>query len=181
MNKRNYDEIISLLKQEIKTGPYAHITFEEKFWKQIQFPSNYNDCWIFNGKLYSNGYGCFGINRTSFLAHRISFLIYYHYLPNNENIVMHNCDNRACVNPLHLKEGSTSDNIQDMLNKNRNNPSKGENHFRCKLSDQDVLDIRKARKKGVLGKVLAEKYHVSKTQIYRIANNKRRRGIIDEC
>jgi len=174
MNKNilSYEEIMYFLKQEIKTGPYAHMTFEEKFWLQVNIKSK-NECWEFTKHLYSNGYGMFNISYRSVLAHRLSYMIHYGKIPDNK-IIMHSCDNRKCVNPFHLSAGTQSENVQDMLSKGRDNFSKGTNHFRCKLDDNQIKEIIDARKKGIPGKELSEKYNVSCPQIYRVANGKRR-------
>ena len=172
---RKSKEHSKLLKHIIKTGKYAHMTFEEKFWKLVDVRGP-NDCWIYNGKLYSNGYGCFRMNKIEALSHRISYTITHGIIP-IKKIVMHSCDVRNCVNPNHLSVGTHSDNIQDMLGKNRENPPMGENNHRCKLKDEEVLEIRKMRKDGVLGKEIAKKYNISEPQVYRIANMKRRSTI----
>jgi hypothetical protein len=162
----NYQELLRLLYSEIKTGPYAHLTFEEKFWKQTDI-SNENECWNFLGKLYSNGYGCFRLNHFDLIAHRISFLLINKYFTNGK-VVMHLCDNRACVNPNHLYEGTQSENLIDMVNKHRNNPPRGENNKRSKFKNQDVINIIEMRKAGIPVKEIAKQYGVTESCIYEI-------------
>lgn len=60
--------------------------------------------------------------------------------------MLHKCDNRKCVNPNHLFLGTNQDNVQDMLNKNRQ--LKGESHGKSTLTEADVLQIRELHATG---------------------------------
>jgi predicted XRE-type DNA-binding protein len=54
--------------------------------------------------------------------------------------VCHTCDNPMCVNPDHLFLGTNSDNVKDMVDKNRQ--AKGEGKSNAKLTKADVDEIR---------------------------------------
>ena len=56
------------------------------------------------------GYGVFWMFGKSHRAHRVSFAIAYGRWPAN---ALHACDTPACVNPLHLRDGSRGDNLRD--------------------------------------------------------------------
>lgn len=56
--------------------------------------------------------------------------------------VCHACDNPSCVNIEHLFLATYSDNIKDMLLKNRSNRARGEEHGLSKMTKEDVLKIR---------------------------------------
>ncbi len=82
---------------------------------------------------------------------------------------MHKCDNRKCVNPLHLKLGTQKENLQDMYRKgrqakNRNLPS-GENHHMTKLTKEEVRAIRVSKESGPK---LSDKYVVTRQTINNI-------------
>jgi hypothetical protein len=65
-------------------------------------------------------------------------------------VVMHACDNRACVNPDHLSVGSYKDNMADMDAKGRRvivAPT-GEGNGKSILTEQDVLYIRSSPDKS---------------------------------
>lgn len=81
--------------------------------------------------------------------------------------VLHSCDNRACVNPEHLRLGTPWDNSQDMTNRGRaaGFNRKGAAHPMAKLSAEDVEAIRTARSTQ---KQLALQYGISQAQVSRI-------------
>lgn len=69
-------------------------------------------CWEWSGAKTSDGYG-----HTSWLGvmwgcHRLAVLDRQRYLSAG-HVVMHLCQNRACCNPAHLKEGTYMDNMVD--------------------------------------------------------------------
>ena len=108
----------SWLDSKIATGRYAHITWRERFWVQVGKTFDC-DCWSWNGKLFTNGYGCMlGPKAKSHLAHRVSFFVANGYI-DSSLIVCHSCDNPRCVNPAHLWLGTAKDNMADCLRKNR--------------------------------------------------------------
>lgn len=102
--------------------------------------------------------------RKSVSSHRVSYELEYGNIPSGME-VCHKCDNRCCVNPMHLFIGTRQDNIDDRERKGRNNPPKGENNAKSKLTEVIVYEIRQKRLQGVsLGK-LAKEYGVCKKTI----------------
>lgn len=77
-----------------------------------------NGCWIYTGEILKNGYGRFHYGGKRHLAHRFSFRFFNGYIKENY-LVCHSCDNRKCVNPLHLWLGSYRDNNIDTIKKGR--------------------------------------------------------------
>lgn len=111
-------------------------------------------------------------------AHRIAWeLIYGPIPPGNDHhgtCVLHRCDNRACVNPDHLRLGTQQDNIADMKRKGRasriirpvKNRARGERSGSAKLTYVQVEEIRERYSGGnVRQKDLATEYGVSQTLI----------------
>lgn len=96
-------------------------------------------CWPWLGSLNRKGYGCFG----SLLAHRVSYRTYKGPIPAGL-YVLHNCDNRRCQNPAHLRVGTQADNMLDMYGRGRANIRIGSRHALAKLTEEQVREIRRS-------------------------------------
>lgn len=59
-------------------------------------------CWIWQGVPSSTGYGTVGINRHTYLAHRVYYERYIGPIPKGLHLD-HLCRVLLCVNPLHLE------------------------------------------------------------------------------
>lgn len=94
-------------------------------------------------------------------------------------VVMHSCDNRACVNPRHLILGSQKLNIQDAVHKNRMTGGRGYD-FHRKLDDRDFPTILRLKDQGVRQSVIARTFGVSDGTISQIVNGKYRRKPVTE-
>jgi len=78
--------------------------------------------------------------------------------------VCHTCDNPECANPDHLFAGTTQDNKDDCMAKGRH--VKGtELWWKNKLSEADVIAIRKAQGGGLTSYQIADKYGVTATNV----------------
>jgi len=74
-------------------------------------------CWEWLASKDKGGYGRYHVG--NFLtAHRFSYWAFIGDIPTGM-FVLHQCDNRGCVNPDHLLIGTQKDNAQDMINKGR--------------------------------------------------------------
>lgn len=137
----------------------------ERFWEKVDRRSE-AECWPWIGATTFGGYGVIGIGRERLVrAHRVSYEI--HKGPIASGLVIrHTCDNPSCVNPAHLLTGSTKDNVQDAVNRNRH---KGPPE---KLTEKQVKEIRKST--GTV-RAIAAQYGVSITHVSFIRNNLRRR------
>jgi DNA-binding transcriptional regulator YdaS (Cro superfamily) len=88
----------------------------ERFMKKVQ--KQPNGCWIWTGA-NNYQYGNFKYKNETY-AHRSSFVLHKHEIPIGM-FVLHKCDVPLCVNPEHLFVGNHKDNMQDKINKNRQN------------------------------------------------------------
>jgi len=140
-------------------------TKEERFWSRVDKTT---DCWIWNGSINGRGYGRLGYNGIIILAHRLSWFLTHGEMP--KGIVMHSCDNRLCVNPSHLSEGTCKDNTQDMIRKGRHCHGTKVNGVR--LNEDLVKVIRIKLSEGAKIAHLAREYEVSAFAIHSIKRMK---------
>lgn len=123
-------------------------------------------CWEWNSKIFPNGYGCFYFKGRYLLAHRVSYEWYHNISLSELDVVCHSCDNRKCVNPDHLIRSDQKFNIKDMMDKNRGNWASGENQAHSKLTESDVIEIRRLRYEFKLRlSDIAKMFNVSEKQI----------------
>jgi len=101
------------------------------------------DCIITTYAL-SQGYGGAWFNGKQITHQRLVYCTSRGISPSEISglVVMHICDNRACVNPAHLQLGTYKDNTADMIAKGRDARPKGETHTGSKLTAAQVLQIR---------------------------------------
>jgi sirohydrochlorin ferrochelatase len=129
-----------------------------------------NGCWeCYTLKPDYTGYIKINIKGVQLRLHRV-----VHSTVNEDfkqdDFVLHSCDNRACVNPAHLRSGTHTDNMQDRSNRGRCNVPGGTSHYMSKLTANQVRDIRDNRRLGCV--LMGRKYGVDPTTISRIRNNK---------
>lgn len=80
------------------------MTLVEQFWSQVDMS---DECWEWTGTLTDKGYGVFRVwhwdRQSSIRAHRLAWeLVTGQRLPLPLE-PHHECENRACVRPTHLK------------------------------------------------------------------------------
>lgn len=134
-----------------------------------------NNCWEWTSGKYCTGYGMFCARRgkrKTFLAHRISWMIYNNASILNRVMVCHTCDNRLCVNPEHLYLGTGFDNNRDTIERNRGNRLRGSKCSWARLTDADVIEIRRLKALGVRQREIARKYDFDQASISNIVNYK---------
>lgn len=119
-------------------------------------------CWEWTKGLSTSGYGRCWFNGTAHWAHRVSWFLTYGKWPTPCGL--HHCDNRACVRPLHLFEGTKTANNIDKMNKGRwkgGSPA-GEASGKNRLTKKHVTEIRSKYKTGRYSQVqLSVHYNVS--------------------
>ena len=132
-------------------------------------------CFPWTGSLRTTGYGRMSVKGGYVSAHRIAWCLRHGKSP-GDKLVCHRCDNRWCVNADHLWLGTVADNTKDMVRKGRavegqvaSASHRGEGHSRAKLTDAAVLEIRKARARGLALQPFSARYGVSAAAVYAAA------------
>jgi hypothetical protein len=152
-------------------------TVEERFWSKVDkngpvVKPALGPCWIWKAAKNSSGYGEFTFNGKQQSVHRIVWQLTHGSIPEGL-CILHHCDNPPCVRPDHLFRGTIADNNHDAMAKGRNNclppHFSGENHYRARLTTNQVKEIREKRKAmGISFRKLAIQYNVGVTTIRHI-------------
>jgi len=108
--KKIVKDIRKLIVFAIPDG--VDLEFIDLLFKDVRF--NANGCWIRGND--STIYTTIKCKDKSRRAHRVSYEIFKGPL---KHLCCHYCDIPACINPNHLFDGTTEDNVHDARKKNR--------------------------------------------------------------
>jgi len=142
-----------------------------RFLNKVDFTDT---CWLWNRSLVNYGYGVYRSGDKMVRPHRFSWEKFNGEILNGL-LVCHKCDVRSCVNPNHLFLGTHKDNLQDMYKKGRRKASHGEKHYRSKLKDSQIQEIKELYSRGRTKfnqRELSEIYKIERSVISRIVNGK---------
>lgn len=103
------------VRPKVPDGPYNQAWLERVFSKCVRTA---NGCLEWQGFLTHNGYGETSYRGNNVRAHRQTYILCHGpVVPGND--VCHTCDNRKCVEPTHLWQGTRQENLMDCLLKGR--------------------------------------------------------------
>lgn len=156
--------------KEIFTFKYGE-EFRSKRSRPIQYKIDDNNCWICVSHLVNDGgYPMINVKQKPWRISRWSYTHYYEkQIGEKGNVILHSCDNRLCINPLHLSEGTHADNVADMVNKGRQAFVQGEDHGFAKLTEENVISIFNS---NLSRKNLAKIYNVHIDTVASIQNGR---------
>lgn len=125
------------------------------------------------GYRMKNGYGLIRTTTNASdpqtLAHRAAWIVERGEIPAGR-VVMHTCDNPACVNIDHLKIGSHKENTADMVSKRRHGWRNGTAWQ--KLSKENYEQIKSLYRDRLTQQLIADKFGVSRPLVSMIVNGK---------
>lgn len=81
---------------------------QRDFWNKIDI-GDIDECWNWRGTIQIDGYGRKNYCKKKYISHRISYYLTYGIDPKGM-FVMHECNNKLCCNPSHLKLGTNQEN-----------------------------------------------------------------------
>jgi hypothetical protein len=136
---------------------------DESFWSKV---NKGETCWTWTRGKDKKGYGRAWFDSKNRLAHHVAFFLDSKRWPESE-VIMHSCDNPACVRPAHLKEGTHRENYEDSVRKGRRNRARGERTSTSRLTLDIVRECRFRHREGETGVDLAREFGVSKSAMCR--------------
>lgn len=151
-----------------------------KFWSRVDkhgdIPSHKPElgrCWVWTSTKSEFGYGLMNIRNRNVRAHRIAMDLAGEVI--DGKVVMHMCDNPSCVRVDHLRTGSRSENVADMVAKGRQARGEGK---RIKLTSASVVEMRRMVSSGASLRDVAGRFGCSRSQACLVANSKAWRHVV---
>ena len=142
---------------------------ENRFWHFTNkngpiHPRLQTRCWLWTGRQGRGDYGSLWYNGSKIGSHRFSFFLHYGHWPVPE--CLHQCDVKQCVRPDHLKAGTHRENMHEAMQRGR--LGNGQNP----LTDDDIREIRRLLKTGMMQATIAKMFGVESSRISRIYTGK---------
>lgn len=165
---------VALEQREERRG----LCFSERLWQYIDV-REFGECWEWTGRRQEGewDYGQFMLypEKRCVPAHRVAYETFWRTALVNK--CLHYCNNPPCCNPLHLYDGTTSQNALDavaagtavVLRQDWRNTARGERVGLAKLTEESVREIRRRYAQGGISQqVLADEFGVNQTQVSNI-------------
>ena len=142
-------------------------------------------CHIWLGGVDNDGYGQTWFRGSNVRAHRVAYLLNIGPLDPGM-VIMHRCDTPPCINPKHLLQDTSQANTADRDVKGRHTVARGDQHYMrrtrfvrggekaptAKLTEEDVIEIRRLLSLGVRQADIAAQFSVSRTCVSGIATKR---------
>lgn len=140
----------------------------ERFMSRLDTSGGPDSCWEYQGTIDHTGYGRISVENRYLSTHRYAAQLWIG--DPTGYVVRHTCDNRPCCNPAHLLLGTMLDNVRDRVERGRSRTLRGDECSYSKLTEAQVIDIKRALARGVTARSLAREYEVNRTTISAIKN-----------
>lgn len=135
----------------------------KRFWDKVK-KGEPDECWEWIAGKNPSGYGKIQMKGDAVGAHRVSYELHHGAIPEGL-MVLHSCDNPACVNPAHLRVGTPLDNMQDKMMRGRHRTVCGMQQPTSKLTELQVMKIRMLR--GIFTqRRLAEMFGITQENVH---------------
>jgi hypothetical protein len=154
----------------------------DRFLEKIDKSVGEDACWIWTGSRDRKGYGQIRINGRTQKAHRAAWTLTHGEILNSLHC-LHRCDRPECVRPDHLFLGTNAENVADKVAKGRQSrvrifgdangarkyPERqsrpGLANGRTRLTEADVIAIRRACATGESHRSVASRYRIKKSTV----------------
>ena len=163
--------------------PRKRLTATERFWLNVDKSGGEDACWNWMLGKVGAGYGRFRFHGKNWSTHTLSF-----FLANkrkSKKWILHSCDNPACVNPKHLREGTPKENTADRDRRGRSGYQRNREQWltnllaakkekgRKVLLLDEVREVKRLlRDSTLIPTVIARRFDVAPNTIYNIKSGK---------
>lgn len=128
------------------------------------------ECWIWAGRnpykhLKTKGYPGFLLGDRQYAAHRVSWKIAHGSIDDSLQ-VLHKCDNKRCVNPNHLYQGTQSDNMGDLVSRHYS-----EINYQRRFTREQILTMQSMRQSGDTFDAIAQRFDTKRQMVHYVLKN----------
>ena len=135
--------------KQIITEDEMKVNLLKFFWSKVK-ETDPEKCWFYNGNR-RNYYPRIDIMGRSCTMHRVVFELFFRFPPKDKPYILHSCDEKSCINPNHLRCGTTRSNHID----------RRFNGKELVVSERDVKVIKFMRSLDYTFKEISEKFNCS--------------------
>lgn len=167
-----------LAEKRCREGKFSRVAVDTRLWAKVDKGDEDWHCWEWTGALDKDGYGAIYHNGRNRRAHRLAYRLSNLY-PIEPLVVMHLCNNRTCVNPLHLRGATQRENLGHMAacGRARGKITRGEDASNSKLTDAIVRSILTDERTY---REIAENYGVNPSLIGAIKSGRKWKHVTQE-
>lgn len=130
-------------------------------------------CWNWTGALSTGGYARMSFKGKNSQAHRVAFFAWNGKIQTGLNI-LHDCDNRRCVNPMHIFAGTQKRNVQDCVKRGRWPSKSGAANGRAAITEAIAREIKTSPRNG---RYFVRKYKLTDATVSKIRTGRTWRNV----
>ena len=139
----------------------------KRFWARVRKTTT---CWLWTGKLNSEGFGRIYADRQAYKVHRYAFALLVGSISPGDDI-LHTCPNAHCVNPDHLQLRSAIQRDKRVRQKPKvtKESRMGNSRLTRSQAQAEAHAMREAYNSGTVTQTaIATRYRLSQAQVSRI-------------
>lgn len=140
----------------------------ERLWSKVDVRGP-DECWEWQGASQQKGHGVIRVGDRNVMTHRLAYELTNGPIPSGQ-MIRHTCDNPPCCNPAHLIPGTHLDNTADMVSRERQ--ERGQRHHNARLSDVDVIEIRRLANAGIPHREIAKQFGIHRQYVSSLKRGK---------